>query len=76
MKRRVQGEGSIYERKDGRWAATLDLGWRDGRRVRRSLYAPTGREVVEKLKAARKAVDATFGSLTTADRRCAGWSWE
>lgn len=58
MNRRGQGEGSLYQRKDGRWAATLDLGWRDGRRVRHSLYAPTRREVVEKLKTARKAIDA------------------
>lgn len=66
MKRRGQGEGSLYQRKDGRWAATLDLGWRDGKRIRRSLYAPTRREVVEKLKAARRAIDA--GLTPTSDR--------
>ena len=66
MKRRGQGEGSLYQRKDGRWAATFDLGWRDGRRLRRSLYAPTRREVVEKLKAARKAIEA--GLQPTSDR--------
>ena len=69
MKRRGQGEGSLYQRKDGRWAATLDLGWREGRRVRRSLYAPTRREVVEKLKLARKAIEA--GLQPTSDRMTA-----
>ena len=66
MKRRGQGEGTLYQRPDGKWMAQLDLGWRDGKRVRRSLYAPIRREVVEKLKAARKAVDA--GLTPTSDR--------
>ena len=65
-KRRGQGEGTLYQRPDGKWMAQLDLGWRDGKRVRRSLYAQTRREVVEKLKAARKAVDA--GLTPTSDR--------
>lgn len=65
-KRRGHGEGSLYLRGDGRWAATIDLGWRDGKRVRRSFYAATRREVVEKLKAARKAVDA--GLQPSSDR--------
>lgn len=66
MKRRGQGEGTLYQRPDGKWMAQLDLGWRDGKRVRRSLYAPTRREVVEKLKSARRAIDA--GLTPTSDR--------
>jgi integrase len=66
MKRRGQGEGTLYQRPDAKWMAQLDLGWRDGKRVRRSLHGPTRREVVEKLKAARKAIDA--GLQPTSDR--------
>ena len=66
MKRRGQGEGTLYQRPDGKWMAQLDLGWRDGKRVRRSLYGATRRDVVEKLKAARKAIDA--GLVPTSDR--------
>lgn len=66
MKRRGQGEGSLYQRKDGRWAASLDMGWQDGRRVRRTFYATTRREVVERLTVARRAVEA--GLQPTSDR--------
>ena len=66
MKRRGHGEGTLYQRPDGKWCAQLDLGWREGRRVRRSLYGATRREVVEKLAAARRAVDA--GLQPTTDR--------
>jgi len=66
MKRRGQGEGTLYQRPDGKWAAQLDMGWYDGKRRRRSLYGATRREVVEKLRAARKAVDA--GLQPTSDR--------
>lgn len=64
--RRGQGEGTLFQRPDGKWMAQLDLGWRDGKRVRRSLYGATRREVVEKLKAARKAIEA--GLQPTSDR--------
>src|SRR5262249_27537688 len=43
--RRGHGEGSIHKRADGRWAATIDLGWEDGRRKRKTLYGKTRREV-------------------------------
>jgi integrase len=70
MKRRGHGEGSLYQRADGRWAAQIDLGWHDGRRVRKTLYATTRREVVEKLTAARRAMDA--GLRPTGDRLTVG----
>ena len=56
MRRRGNGEGSIYKRKDGRWAATLDLGYQNGRRSRRSFYGKTQRDVQQKLAAAQRAV--------------------
>ena len=44
-KRRGQGEGAIFQRKDGRWVASLDLGWSDGKRQRQHLQGRTRREV-------------------------------
>ena len=49
QKQRGWGEGSVYQRKDGRWAASLTL--EDGRR--KLFYGKTRKEVVEKLDKAR-----------------------
>jgi len=46
--KRANGEGSIYRRKDGRWAASLSLG--NGRRA--TLYAKTRQEAAARLTAA------------------------
>lgn len=41
-RRRQQGEGSLYHRKDrGQWVAVADLGWRNGKRDRREFTGPT-----------------------------------
>jgi integrase len=55
QRRRGRGEGSIHERPDGRWCASLDLGIVNGKRKRKYIYAATRKEVVEKLKAAQAA---------------------
>ncbi|HHY33350.1 MAG TPA: site-specific integrase [Firmicutes bacterium] len=49
-KRRGHGEGSIYQRKDGRWCATVTVG-RDatGKPKRRYIYGRTRKEVQEQL---------------------------
>ncbi|MGD0076617.1 MAG: hypothetical protein ABSD31_20150 [Candidatus Binataceae bacterium] len=49
MKRRGNHEGAIYQRKDGRWEAKLDLAWQDGRRHRPSVYGRTRAEVADEL---------------------------
>ena len=49
MAKRGQNEGSIYQRKDGRWVASLNLGWLNGRRTRKDFYGDTRREVQAKL---------------------------
>ena len=49
MAKRGSGEGSIYKRSDGRWTAVVDLGWLDGKRNRKSMYAKTRKEVQERL---------------------------
>jgi len=43
-KKRGQNEGGIHHRVDGRWEARLNLGWCDGKRVRKSFFAKTREE--------------------------------
>jgi integrase len=54
ISRRGAGEGSVYQRADGRWCAVIDLG-RDirGKRQRRVVYGRTRREVQRKAEEAR-----------------------
>src|SRR5213592_262960 len=50
MARRGHGEGSIYQRKDGRWVASITL---EGLgRKRKMFYRKTRKEVQEKLRVA------------------------
>lgn len=54
-KRRRHGDGSIFQRKDGRWVGLVDGGRVDGQRQRRAYYGDTFREVQEQLKVALHA---------------------
>ena len=69
MAKRGNNEGSIYKRADGRWAATINLGWQDGKRKRKTFYAKTRREVQEQLTKAlsehQKALPIMSDRLTT-----------
>ncbi len=65
--KRGNNEGSIYKRKDGRWAAVLDLGYQGGRRKRKALYGRTRREVQQKLFATRRALQE--GLPVTSERQ-------
>jgi integrase len=57
--RRVTGEGSIYQRKsDGRWVGVVDLGWVNGRRVRKTVTAATLKELRPKFKALKGQVES------------------
>ncbi len=72
MARRQRGEGSVYQRGDGRWAGTLDLGYRAGKRRRKTIYGRTQAEVVRKLGKARREL-AEHGDLPTAGTTLARW---
>ena len=53
-KRRANGEGSIYQRRDGRWVASFPLGkTHDGKRQRIVRYAKTKKEAVRELNKIR-----------------------
>jgi integrase len=58
VKRRGRGEGSIIQRPDGRWQATISLGYENGKRLRRFIYGETRQQVAKALTHA----------LTTRDR--------
>jgi integrase len=49
MAKRGQNEGSIFQRRDGRWCATVNLGWVNGKRLRKSYYCEIRKEVQEQL---------------------------
>jgi integrase len=66
--RRGHGEGSIYQREsDGRWCASVDLGYVNGRRTRKMVYGRTRKEVAEKLKALHR--DQASGAPIITERR-------
>lgn len=49
-KRRVNGEGLVRKRKDGRWEGRITIGYRaDGKPIQRYLYARTQEELLRKL---------------------------
>jgi hypothetical protein len=56
-RKRGQNEGSIHHRRDGRWEARLNLGWHDGKRVRKGYFAATREEVAKLLAAAKTEHD-------------------
>jgi integrase len=61
-RRRGNGEGSIYQRPNGRWEARVSIGYNaQGRRLRRTVYAWTKKEVQDKLTALQsKKLDGTL----------------
>lgn len=55
--RRAHKEGSLHQRKDGRWVGVLDLGWADGKRQRRYFYGKTQQEAAKALQEAKTVVE-------------------
>lgn len=52
MSKRGQNEGSIYQRSDGRWVGSLNVGIVNGKRRRKDFYGQTRKEVQQKLTGA------------------------
>jgi integrase len=57
MSRRGRQEGLIHQRPDGRWEARVHVGWKNGRRVRKSIYGRTRSEVASSLRNAQGTLD-------------------
>jgi integrase len=66
-RKRNAGEGSIFERSDGRWCGQLDLGWEGGKRRRKYVYGATAQEVQNELLKARS--DRAAGLPVVLDRQ-------
>ena len=50
-KQRGHGEGSIYQRANGQWCATITIGYNnDGKRKRRTVFGDSKQEVQDKLR--------------------------
>jgi integrase len=70
-KRRGNGEGSIFQRADERWTATITIGHdANGKRRRRTVYGKTRGEVQEKLT--RLQNQKLDGTLRAVDRETLG----
>ena len=50
-RKRSRGEGTVAQAADGRWVGRASLGYKDGKRVRKAVYAQTKAEAVKKLRA-------------------------
>jgi integrase len=71
--RRLAGDGSLYERKDGMWVAALNLGYgTDGRRKRWTAKSRTKEGALAKLRQARGEVETT-GSIAQRSITVAQW---
>jgi hypothetical protein len=57
-KRRGHGEGSIYQRSDGRWCGSVEVPGGSGRRPRKYVYGKTRAEVQKKVDQARRAIES------------------
>ena len=69
--RRGSGEGSIYQRKDGRWCAQITLSFKQGGKVhRKMLYGRTRLDVSEAMK--RVLRDQQIGLTITSERQTVG----
>lgn len=56
--RRAAGEGSVHKRKQGGWQGSTTVGIVAGQRRRKTVYGATQREVLDKLAAIRRTLDA------------------
>jgi hypothetical protein len=57
-RRRSNGDGAVYQTKDGRWRATVDLGWAHGTRQRKYLSGPTKAAVSRSVREAVAQVES------------------
>jgi hypothetical protein len=76
-RRRGAGEGSVWQRSDGRWEARLDLGLDDGRRRYKAIYGKTQRAAIDRLREEQAKVRAglppTVGRAATVERFLRSW---
>ena len=69
-KKRGRNEGTIFQRKDGRWCGVVDLGWEGGKRKRKWLYGATRKAVADALNKALR--DNSQGLRIAVERQTLG----
>ncbi|MET8461634.1 tyrosine-type recombinase/integrase [Micromonospora zamorensis] len=74
-RRRSHGEGSVYEQRPGVWAAVVDLGWIDGKRKRKYVYAKSEAEAVRKRDELRRQLQLGV-DLSAQPRTLEAWLTE
>lgn len=68
MKKRANGEGSISQRKDGRWVARLSLGNdSNGKRIQKAVYGKTQAEALAKLDNLKQQAKLNSKAMVQAD---------
>lgn len=75
-KRRGAGEGSIFQRKDGRWQGELFIGIVAGKRTRKTVYGLTQGEVrvkLDELKEEKRTGKAVASNRLTVGQFLQGW---
>src|ERR1700676_2193511 len=62
-RRRGNGEGSIYQRADGHWCGSINIGYNEaGKRRRKTVYGATKKAVQEELaRLQSRKLDGTLG---------------
>lgn len=59
--RRIRGEGALYQRGDGLWIGSIDLGWHGGKRIRKSVTAKSKKACQIKFLELKKTVEKGGG---------------
>jgi integrase len=54
LARRLNSEGTVVKRKDGRWAGAVTIDWANGKQRRRWVYGKSAADVLEKIDELRK----------------------
>ena len=67
MARRAWGEGTIHQRKDGLFEGKISLGVVDGKRVRKTVYGASKREVAEALRDLKIRFHGSDGDVTVGE---------
>lgn len=71
--RRQAGDGSLYQRSDGLWVASIDLGWTaDGKRRRKAVSSRTQAGALAKLREVRRQI-GLYGDLPTSSPTLGEW---
>ena len=76
MSKRGNGEGSVFQRSDGRWVGKISLGSdASAKRQRKTVYGKTQKEVIEKLDALKQQAKLNTKSIVSPESLAAYLQW-